>query len=175
MDYFSSDWHFGHSNIMRYCKRKFKHIDHHDKALIRNCNDVVGENDRLIFVGDLSLKAANNKGYYQRLISKIKCKNKIIIPGNHDRNNFRFYAGDGGVGFKQLIWPYMEYEEFIVCHDPSLSQVDRNRFFICGHVHDHYHILGNVFNCGVDVNDFKPVSIESIRQQLIDERNKNVK
>ncbi len=171
MVFFTADWHLGHSNIMIYCNRQFKTIDHHDKALIRNCNEVVGEEDKLIFVGDLSLKSSNVKGYYQKLISKIKCKNKIIIPGNHDRNSFRFYAGDGGIGFWQLQWPYMECEEFIVCHDPSLSQVNRNQKFICGHVHDQYHILKNVFNCGVDVNDFKPVSIESIRKQLKKERN----
>lgn len=166
MDFFTSDWHLGHKNIMEYCNRRFKSLDHHDKALIKNCNDVVGEEDRLIFVGDLCLKSSQHKAYYQRLISKIKCNHKIIIPGNHDRNNFRFYAGDGGIGFTQLQWPYMICEEFIVCHDPSFGQIDRKKPFICGHVHDQYHISENIFNCGVDVNYYTPVSIETIRKEM---------
>lgn len=33
---------------------------------------------------------------------------------------------------------------------------------LCGHVHDAWKFQGNQFNVGVDVNDFKPVSANTV-------------
>ena len=51
--YFTSDTHFNHENIIKYCKRPFSSIDEHDEALIKNWNDVVPEDGIVFHLGDV--------------------------------------------------------------------------------------------------------------------------
>ena len=89
--FFTADTHYGHSNIMRYCHRPFDTIEEHDAQLIKNTNDMVGENDVLYHLGDFAFAhawAKRSKELATSTIaeyrSQIKCKNIILIMGNHD-------------------------------------------------------------------------------------------
>jgi calcineurin-like phosphoesterase family protein len=80
--YFSSDWHLDHVNIIRYCDRPFKDVDEMNAAIIDNCNELVGEDDTLILLGDHAL------GRYPDSILKLRALRAgvlILAPGNHDR------------------------------------------------------------------------------------------
>lgn len=54
MNYFISDLHFGHKNILKFDNRPFLNIEQHDKAIIENWNNVVGEDDDVYVLGDIS-------------------------------------------------------------------------------------------------------------------------
>ena len=43
--WFTSDTHFAHENIMKYCNRPFKTIEEHDRELIKRWNEKIGKND----------------------------------------------------------------------------------------------------------------------------------
>jgi calcineurin-like phosphoesterase family protein len=48
--WFTSDFHFGHRNIIQYCNRPFASTGEMDAAILANLNWQVGENDQLYFL-----------------------------------------------------------------------------------------------------------------------------
>ena len=50
--FFTSDTHFGHENILKFCNRPFSSIEDHDLALINNWNSVIGNDDTVFHLGD---------------------------------------------------------------------------------------------------------------------------
>jgi len=103
--WFFSDPHFGHGNIMKYCRRtkymtpeEIRQLDAGDNfhvsresvfrmndALLANINSLVQPDDVLWCLGDFCF--AGNKDYYSESYiyrNRIKCKNVHMIWGNHD-------------------------------------------------------------------------------------------
>jgi calcineurin-like phosphoesterase family protein len=59
--WFTSDFHFGHRNIIQYCNRPFASTGEMDAAILANLNRQVGDNDQLYFLGDFSVLAERKK------------------------------------------------------------------------------------------------------------------
>ena len=95
----------------------------------------------------------------------------IIIRGNHDRSITSLLK----MGWEVHKQPFPFIKEFgilkdiVLTHTPvvdtlvegslSLWKDDIN---ICGHVHDSWKRKGNSYNVGVDVWNFRPVSLDEI-------------
>ena len=137
MIYFSSDLHLGHDEIVSLCNRPFRNSTQMDKRIIRNFNEIVKPDDDLYILGDFSIKTKSHRGAYENWTQKLNGR-KHLIMGNHDVKDPTFYSD---IGFYSIHYPYFEVEEFICVHDPALSQVDRGRIFLCGHVHDLFRIV----------------------------------
>jgi len=75
-----SDHHLGHTNVIKYCSRPFKNVNHMDHCLINNWNAVVKDNDLVIHLGDLSFVSGN---YLHHLNGKI-----LLVKGNHDNKMY---------------------------------------------------------------------------------------
>lgn len=83
--YFTSDSHFGHTNIIKYCNRPFASAEEMDNVLIDNINKLVQPNDILYHLGDFCLgKRHDPIGSTIAYLKRINCKNIILITGNHD-------------------------------------------------------------------------------------------
>ena len=52
--YFTSDMHFGHRNVIRFCNRPFADEKEMAQGLIKNWNDKVKSNDFVFSLGDFS-------------------------------------------------------------------------------------------------------------------------
>jgi calcineurin-like phosphoesterase family protein len=143
-----------------------------DKIIIRNYNELVAPEDDVYITGDFSIKTQQHKGYLEGICRKLNGR-KHLIGGNHDVDRFLFYAGDRGIGFFAFHYPIHIVDEFVLCHDPSLSQADRTRPFIGGHIHDLFLKQKNFLNVGVDMWDFKPVSIDQVRECFKDDLDEN--
>ena len=76
--YFTSDLHFSHYNIIKYCNRPFESVDKMNNILINNWNKIVKENDEVYILGDITL--GDNEKYLNRLKGS-----KYLIKGNHDK------------------------------------------------------------------------------------------
>lgn len=57
--FFTSDTHFNHTNIIKYCQRPFRDIYEMNETLIANWNNVVAPDDIVFHLGDFCLGGAD--------------------------------------------------------------------------------------------------------------------
>lgn len=82
--WFTSDWHIGHPNILTFCKnRRFETIEEMRETYIANHNKVVGDNDIVWFLGDMFMHASDKE--QRDTVSRLRGI-KILVRGNHDRD-----------------------------------------------------------------------------------------
>ena len=77
--YFTSDTHFGHANIIKFCNRPFKNVEEMNQKLIENWNSVVGPNDLVFHLGDFAFGGQPLWRYIREQLNG----NIILIKGNH--------------------------------------------------------------------------------------------
>ena len=79
--WFTSDHHFGHANILRYCARPFMDVRDMNETLVAKFNDHVAAEDTAYILGDFAMGDINeNLKFVERLNGT-----KHLIIGNHDR------------------------------------------------------------------------------------------
>ena len=81
MNYFISDTHFGHVNVLKFDKRPFKNIDEMNNTIINNWNNKVNDDDHIWILGDFCYRSANPPEYY---LSQLRGHKHLLI-GNHDK------------------------------------------------------------------------------------------
>ena len=79
MIYFTSDPHYWHANIIKFCNRPFASVEEMNEAMIRNWNEVVTPEDTVYCLGDFSMAFRPIEAYTPRLNGI-----KYLVPGNHD-------------------------------------------------------------------------------------------
>ena len=151
MIFFTSDLHFGHTNIIRHCDRPFTSADEMDAALIKNWNATVGPKDEVYILGDLTMrKAAEAHRYLTQLNGR-----KYLICGNHDlfMKGFDPYMSDFE-WVKDYHVLHAEGKRLILFHFPILEwyQIHRGAIHLYGHVHAHaaFHRRAAGLDCGDD-------------------------
>jgi calcineurin-like phosphoesterase family protein len=166
--FLTSDTHFGHTNIIKYCNRPFKNAYLMDNALIENWNSAVGPEDIVYHLGDFAFGGIAK--YLPRLNGEI-----ILIRGNHDRNSelkgcdFKIHQNldfkYGGYKFKmnhRPVYPAGTNDPFRDAEVKSIINLSEYDWILSGHIHEKWVKHGKNINVGVDVWDFKPVSIDTI-------------
>ena len=170
MDFFTSDLHFGSSNIIKYCDRPFKSVEHMNKRLINEINQKCHSDTDVIFhLGDFVLYG-RERGIESSRVKPIEfeklIKPKIIhILGNHDLNN----------GVKgSLLSAYVKIgqktawiQHYPPWYDEYKAPVDdKINLYLCSHVHEKckFRTYNNklCINVGVDVNNYRPLSVKDI-------------
>lgn len=167
--YFSSDYHLGHFNIIRYCNRPFKSLEQMNETIIRNHNERIKKEDILFHIGDFCFKNTSNKGEGIRKTSaewESQLNGKIIhIMGNHDRNNStKTIIQKCGIKYGN--------KRINLVHNPEHCDFDYNINFT-GHKHEKWEIkriegiykITDCINVGVDVWKFMPVTFEEINKR----------
>lgn len=165
MNYFISDLHLGHENIIKLTKRPFATIEEMNEVLINNWNKVVKEEDDVYIIGDLFYKSKDN---IEDILSKLK-GNKYLILGNHDKEWIDTI--DHKKYFK-VVTELLTFDDgqrkVTLCHYPMVSF--EGRFHIHGHIHgnvndvfwDTLKKMDKVLNASVEINNFKPVTFDEL-------------
>lgn len=172
MIYFTSDNHFYHENIIKLSKRPFKNCDDMHSNLIKNWNDTVSNDDEVYIIGDFAYRGDALKVNH---ILEILNGKKYLVIGNHDKY---LYHDEFNTNLYEWIKDYyiLNYNKikFVMFHYPILEWADyyKNSIHIYGHVHnsnsERLNILGKkAYNVGVDVNNYRPVSIEDIIKKCL--------
>lgn len=183
MIFYISDTHFRDKKIFDKCKRPFSSLEEMEKTIINNWNRKVKKDDIVYVLGDIV-----KDGDYDALqIFKKLNGHKHLIVGNHDG-----LILDEAVKLK--IFESIKYIDLIIdkdrkvciCHYPLMDWIEfnRNGVLVYGHIHnktpensyayklmkDYYKKLP-AYNCGVDVIDFEPKTLDELI--VLKEVNKN--
>ena len=177
MIYFTADTHFCHGNIIGSCNRPYKDVQEMNRDIVNRWNSYVTDHDEIFILGDFLYKGTGREA--NKILGQLKGK-KYLIRGNHEK-----YLDDPV--FKQGAFEWVKdyhvlnYEgiEIVLFHYPILQwhKSHRGSIHLYGHVHNNgerdtefgekLRLLGpRAFNVGVDVNDFYPVSIKKIIDQV---------
>ena len=78
--YLTSDLHFGHRNVIRFCNRPFVDEKHMAEELIEGWNRKVKPNDFIFSLGDFSWWTGRHE--VKKLVERLKGR-KYFVPGNH--------------------------------------------------------------------------------------------
>ena len=171
MNWFSSDWHLSHSNIIKYCHRPFANAQEMDAIILKNFFDTVKPGDRFFYLGDLSFRTDTIKRVLTSLVgSNIK---SVFLVGNHDNynNDVRQVARFANIeivdGFLDIN---IEGQAVTLCHYPmqSFYKSHFGAWGLYGHHHSNVSqiITGKRMNVGVDQNNFLPVSWDQVKEYM---------
>jgi len=181
--FFIGDLHVFHKNIIKYDDRPFSSMDDMIAQLIARWNSVVGENDIVYNLGDLSMggRSESIKWFLFSLNGKI-----YHIMGNHDEkiNKIKRYDRFEDIyEYGTEIWIKDEdneeakmsagYQQIILSHYPILSW-DRARYG-SWHLHAHSHqsltkdpnfiwyYKQRVMDVGCSGIDYTPISYNEVK------------
>jgi calcineurin-like phosphoesterase family protein len=165
MIWFTSDTHFGHKNIIKYCNRPFENVEEMDQTIIKNWNSVVKDNDLVYHLGDFMSWAGNSSTIERRYRQyRHALKGKIfLIEGNHDyKIGSPFsYALEGKCPLMTLRY---QGRKIILCHY-AMKVWDASHFdswHLFGHSHGTLDAVGKSWDVGVDSNEFTPISFNDL-------------
>lgn len=172
--WFTSDTHFGHDNIIGFCKRPWVNSIEMDADMIKIWNKVVGPDDEVWHLGDFSFHRndwRNDAAIREQLNGKIH-----IIAGNHDNYGYLKKCGFASV-HDGIVNKHFTLEQrhcpMVLAHYP-LREWDGfyyNTYHLYGHVHNTLPGYGRSMDVGVDTNNFMPYSLEQIVKNLADKNN----
>lgn len=159
MNWFTSDTHLDHKNIIKYCNRPFSSIQEMNETIINNWNSVVSKEDTVYHLGDFAFGKVNE--FANKLNGKI-----VLIKGNHDtipHNHMFAEVCDTKIvtidnhmifmsHFAHRVWPRSHH----------------NTWHLYGHSHNRIDSQGKSFDVGVDTNKYRLYSFEDIKSKMYD-------
>lgn len=160
MNFYTSDLHFDHKNILRLCNRPFNSIEDMNDSLIKNWNDRIANTDDVYILGDICFDFNRFIYFLEKLNG-----NKHIVLGNHDPKNIQT-ANIKNTDFLPLIYTcYDNNHKIELCHYPIFewNGFYRGCYHFYGHVHgtrkSHH---DHAFEVGVDVQNYIPKTFDEI-------------
>lgn len=160
----SSDWHFGHANIIKYANRPFSSVEEMDEIMIARHNALVKPHDKFYCLGDIAFR----REVMERILPRLNGKKRLIL-GNHDLEDMSFYGRyfEKVMGWRQL----KEGGVFMVLsHVPLHKQGfdyrdDRPAVNVHGHIHDKRIDDPTYINACMEWTDYGPRNLDSLIKQ----------
>ena len=177
--FFTSDTHFNHANIIRFCNRPFKDVEQMNEVMITNWNNAISKDDTVFHLGDFCLGGAAE---WTKILDRLNGKIYLIM-GNHDLKNIR----QGFISRFEHVAMQMRIEigkkRIYLCHYPFLcceGSYKDDVWQLFGHVHTRrsnsgidagrlQYLYPTQYDVGVDNNNFTPVSFGQVKR-IIDKQ-----
>jgi len=154
MYFFTSDEHFGHTNIIKYCNRPFLSAEDMNSEIIQRFNTMVGRDDVTIHAGDFCWGSKEQAIYFIKQLNG----SHVFLKGCHDH-----WLPKSA----KYIWrKTIEGQLVVVCHyNMRTWQASHyNSWMLYGHSHGRLDPVGKQWDIGVDNNNFHPVSWEQVKK-----------
>lgn len=158
MYWFTSDEHYGHTNVLKYNDRPFSSIEEMNEGLIANHNSIVSKNDVTIHAGDfcwLNKKEDVYKQYLNRLNG-----NHVLLIGSHDhwQPSSAHYIWRKRIEGNLIIVGHYAMRVWECSH--------YNSWHLFGHSHGRLEGFGKSFDIGVDCHNYYPWSWDEIVKEM---------
>lgn len=180
--WFTSDLHFGHRNVIRFCNRPFADIKEMGQKLIENWNYCVKDDDVVFVLGDTFW--FNDSRGIKKTLSQLNGE-IYILPGNHDDFSSYHRVDDPRIHLCEdivVLWLESENDrgwdkkilEIWMAHYPMMTWPHRENgaWQLFGHIHSQEDrtegvdqdlpLHWNQMDVGCDRWDYCPISLESI-------------
>lgn len=168
MNFYISDVHFGHKNVIEFDQRPFQDVEEMDRIMIDKWNQKVKKDDHVYIIGDFIYKSEKAAVWYLEQLNGYL----HLILGNHDRN----WLIQPGVRdyFEEIEkMQYIKDERNLIqmCHYPIIewNQYHRGSYLIYGHIHgkrdDTYEFMKTrerALNAAACINDYVPVTFHEL-------------
>ena len=177
MRYFTSDTHFGHGNIIKYCTRPFLSAGEMDVTIINNWNAIVKPEDTVYHLGDAFFTSPERAKHILSILNG----HKILILGNHDRTGHKMKEWGFEEVYQSLQLTLSDGTIANLSHYPYKGTADPHfrlkfenknlkddgRLLICGHVHTSWktrpgQYKNHMVNVGQDQWNFTPISEDEL-------------
>lgn len=178
-----SDTHFGHENIITYCKRPFKNADHMDQIMIERWQERVRPEDIIYHLGDVGL----TKGDYleKKIMPRLPGK-KILVLGNHDKSAKRMMEMGFDFACENMMIQHFNHLLYLVHRPQSLHRGD---YILHGHIHNStpedrakfvkegelVHIPIWNINLSVEMINYEPVTLDWVVKRKVAEERQQMK
>ena len=159
MNFFTADEHYGHANVIRFCKRPFTDVNDMTERLIENHNAVVRKGDCVYHCGDMfwrtvSIPEAN------RIMDRLNGKHYLLV-GNHDEvakaiaGRFEWVRECALIHAPTRVW---------CSHYAHRSWPDSHKFsyHVYGHTHNELSDYRYSTDVGVDTKGYAPFSYDQL-------------
>ena len=157
--FFTSDHHFGHTNIIESCDRPYKYACEMDEDMIRKWNNVVSPKDKVYYLGDLSFHGREKT---DQILRRLK-GDIFYIKGNHDKSLNRYEWRFKWI--KDLFDLKVDNKTSItLCHYAmrSWNKSSHGSYHLYGHSHGNLPGTLKSFDIGVDNWNFTPVPLSVV-------------
>ncbi len=157
--FFTSDTHFGEARRIKVDHRPFASVAEQDKTLIARWNALVKPKDEIYHLGDFT--NAKDPGRVTKLLAALNGRKHLIIGNNDSR------ATIANKGWASVVY-YAEIEVagklLILCHYPfrTWHSMGKGSINLHGHSHGKLKEATRQYDVGVDVFDFRPVTLATI-------------
>ena len=170
--WFTSDLHFWHKNICKYCGRPYNTIEEMNQGIIDNWNSVVKDDDIVYLLGDIGFCGIEK---LRPLIAQLKGHIRLV-QGNHDSDKVANRLIEEGLieGVSTLCRITITGDEecpdqdLTLCHFPMIDWHNKEKG--AWMIHGHQHQLPDTPSCsyahwdvGLDKNQMKPISFEQLK------------
>lgn len=193
--FWTSDLHAFHKKPFVWEPRSHKSAEEHTQFIIDKTNEIVGPEDFLFNLGDITLNCSESM--FEEFLSQIKCQNVYTLWGNHNSPSWGIYEREmenflesnnvnrSTLDTQQIeIYPFRyrnliflgNYVEIIVegqfivlSHYPLVSwnHMKKGSWMLHGHVHNKLKLNGRRIDVGWD-NFKKPVSFQELQKLMSD-------
>lgn len=149
----TSDNHFFHKNIIKYCNRPFNSVEDMNEYMIKRWNKKVRKRDIVLHLGDFAFKHQDRE-VRRRLNGTI-----ILIMGNHDYKSMKH---NGFIVIDKIL----RIGNLLFSHSPlPIEKIPKGFINVHGHIHHKKSYSG--INVSVENTDYEPVELDSLLKRKV--------